>query len=314
MLFRSDWTNGAWVQRGDALTPADGAALDTFGWSVWLSADGNTAIVGGPGDEVEGNAQQGSARVFMWDGTAWVEGGPPASSADTIIGTPNADTLDGGAGADLMIGRAGNDVYIVDDAGDVVREVAGGGTDVVRSSVDHALRREVEHLVLTGSGAINGTGNALANVITGNDGANRLEGGTGADTLDGGAGADTLTGGHGQDLLMGGLGADVFIFGSLSDSGTTIETADEILDLVDSDFEEDRIDLSALDANQVALGNQDFVFIGAAAFSAAGQLRYEYDYVLDFGMLYASTDADSDAEFALKLLGVSSLTQQDLVL
>jgi hypothetical protein len=36
------------------------------------------------------------------------------------------DTLDGGAGADQMHGGKGNDSYVVDSAGDVVIELAGG--------------------------------------------------------------------------------------------------------------------------------------------------------------------------------------------
>ena len=48
----------------------------------------------------------------------------------------------------------------------------------------------VENLALTGTGNINGTGNALNNVITGNGGANALNGGAGADNMRGGAGND----------------------------------------------------------------------------------------------------------------------------
>lgn len=54
-----------------------------------------------------------------------------------------------------------------------------------------------------------GTGNALANVITGNSGGNALAGEGAADTLAGELGADTLTGGAGEDEIDGGLGIDV---------------------------------------------------------------------------------------------------------
>lgn len=47
--------------------------------------------------------------------------------------------------------------------------------------------------MLTGTSNINGTGNALANVITGNSGNNILDGGSGADTLNGGAGTDRVS-------------------------------------------------------------------------------------------------------------------------
>ena len=57
--------------------------------------------------------------------------------------------LDGGAGADTMIGGAGNDTYVVDNAGDVVIENAGEGTDTVQR-VDHTypLAANVENLTL----------------------------------------------------------------------------------------------------------------------------------------------------------------------
>ena len=85
----------------------------------------------------------------------------------------------------------GNDTYVVDASGDVVTEAASAGTDTVRSSVTLTLGANVENLVLTGAGAINGTGNTLNNVLTGNAASNVLSGGTGTDTMIGGAGDDT---------------------------------------------------------------------------------------------------------------------------
>jgi Ca2+-binding RTX toxin-like protein len=49
----------------------------------------------------------------------------------------------------------------------------------------------VENLTLTGTAAINGTGNELNNAIIGNGGANSLSGGDGNDSLAGGAGNDS---------------------------------------------------------------------------------------------------------------------------
>ncbi|WP_428673516.1 lectin-like protein [Reyranella sp.] len=119
--------------------------------------------------------------------------------ANAIVGNAGNNLLDGGAGADTMTGGAGDDTYGVDNAGDTVVEAAGGGTDLVQSAVSFTLSAEVENLTLTGSTAINGTGNALANTLTGNSGNNVLNGAAGADTMDGGTGADTMTGGAGDD-------------------------------------------------------------------------------------------------------------------
>ena len=115
------------------------------------------------------------------------------SLANTLIGNASANILDGGVGADTLIGGAGNDTYIVDNTGDVVSELSTIATEVdtVNSSISYILGANVESLTLTGTGAINGTGNSLANTLIGNASANILNGGTGADTLIGGAGNDT---------------------------------------------------------------------------------------------------------------------------
>ena len=84
-----------------------------------------------------------------------------------------------------------NDTYVVSSSDTVILEVADGGTDTVRSSVNFVLPDNIENLILTGAGNISGTGNSLANRITGNSGNNVLSGGSGGDALIGGAGNDT---------------------------------------------------------------------------------------------------------------------------
>ena len=64
---------GAWTQQ-DRLNPGDAANGDQFGWSVALSADGNTALVGAYSDNVGANSNQGSAYLFTRDGAGvWTE-------------------------------------------------------------------------------------------------------------------------------------------------------------------------------------------------------------------------------------------------
>ncbi|HYD18830.1 MAG TPA: type I secretion C-terminal target domain-containing protein [Patescibacteria group bacterium] len=128
------------------------------------------------------------------------------ASDNTITGNTAVNTIDGGTGADSMIGGAGDDVYFVDDAGDVVIESASEGTDLVNSSVTITLSANVERVVLTGTAAINATGNSAVNVLTGNAGANTLDGGTGSDTLIGGAGDDTYIVDVGTDVISEAVG------------------------------------------------------------------------------------------------------------
>lgn len=128
-----------------------------------------------------------------------------------LDGGAGDDVLDGGAGADTLAGGDGSDVYVVDDAGDVVLEdAAGSGVDEVRAKVSHVLADNLENLTLL-TGAINGTGNGLANILIGNTTTNRLEGGEGNDVLDGGIGADTLVGGNGSDSYYVDHAGDVVI-------------------------------------------------------------------------------------------------------
>jgi Ca2+-binding RTX toxin-like protein len=125
------------------------------------------------------------------------------SGNDLLLGGSGNDRLDGGKGADWMVGGSGNDTYVADKSGDRTVEASGQGTDTVRSSVSWTLAANVENLVLTGLGALAGSGNGAANALTGNAGANRLSGLGGNDRLTGGSGRDTFVfrPGGGTDVI-----------------------------------------------------------------------------------------------------------------
>ncbi len=147
------------------------------------------------------------------------------SGANTLTGGAGNDRLDGKAGADTLIGGTGDDVYVVDSVSDQVLENSGEGQDRVESSVTYTLGSNIENLTLTGTGAINGTGNVLANTLAGNSGANRLDGGAGADTMSGGSGNDTYVVDDTLDVVveLAGQGTDTIEVASSYALGAEIE-------------------------------------------------------------------------------------------
>lgn len=114
-------------------------------------------------------------------------------ASDVIRAFGGNDRLDGGAAADFLYGGKGDDTYIVDNTADQITEEVNEGTDSVESSATYTLSANVENLKLTGSAAIDGTGNSRNNILDGasNSAANVLTGGAGNDTYVVGAG-DTV--------------------------------------------------------------------------------------------------------------------------
>jgi Ca2+-binding RTX toxin-like protein len=129
-------------------------------------------------------------------------------AANNLAGLAGNDTLDGGVGIDTLIGGVGNDTYYVDAAKDIVTENANEGTDTVIASVTFTIGKDIEHLILSGSVAINGNGNALANSISGNAAANSINGAAGNDSISSGDGNDTIIGGAGDDTIYAEGGND----------------------------------------------------------------------------------------------------------
>ncbi len=310
----------------DSLDGGDGA--DT----LYGGAGDDVYYVNQVGDVVVENADEGwdviyasvsytlpaTVEVLWFMGGGTVIAGASLNGNDlnnTIFGDNGNNMLDGVGGSDTLQGGEGNDTYIVNSVTDTVMELAGGGTDLIKSAVSYNLANSdgidydsaydnVENLTLTGKAAINGTGNALNNLLTGNKAAN---------ILNGAEGNDTLIGGLGKDNLTGGFGADKFKFNVITETGTTATTRDMITDF--SHAQKDKIDLSVIDANKIFAGNNAFSAppVGGAfsgVFANPGELYFDKTAHI----LYGNNDADSAADFSIKLAGVNSLTASDFVL
>ncbi|MBM5570901.1 MULTISPECIES: M10 family metallopeptidase [Deefgea] len=211
---------------------------------------------------------------------------------DTLVSDLGNDTLDGGVGIDSMSGGAGDDVYIVDNVGDKVIELLDQGVDLVQSNFSFSLLNcgQVENLTLTGVGAINATGNLLANNLVGNSANNFIDGGLGNDSLYGYAGNDTLVGGAGSDQLYGGVGADQFRF-------TLKEAAvDQVMDF------------SRLDGDKLAFsmagfktGNADLVVNLPTVASASG-----FSKAAELIVFTSALSSDASTTDVANLLGYAS--------
>jgi Ca2+-binding RTX toxin-like protein len=135
-----------------------------------------------------------------------------------------------------------------------------------------------------------------------------LDGGAGDDILLGGDGNDELAGGGGTDQLIGGSGADRFVFDNVA--GSPAQAPDLVFDF--NAVQGDRIDVSGIDAISVTTENEEFMFIDDEAFSGvAGELRFVHDSV--DGLLEGDVNGDATADFTIELLGVTSLTGDDIM-
>jgi Ca2+-binding RTX toxin-like protein len=210
----ADWRvpNGQTETAQFTVTVSDGELTATDSTtSVTITSTAPAIPQSTEGDDIL-NGTEWDDRIFALGGSDTLYG---MGGNDTLVGGDGNDTLDGGEGADQMTGGTGDDIYIVDNTGDRAIERDGQGIDLVRSSIAFSLGGSaLENLTLTGTAAVNGTGNSNANVLTGNDAANRLDGGTNDDTLYGMGGNDTL---------VGGAGADSFRYCSALEGGDTIQ-------------------------------------------------------------------------------------------
>ena len=145
-------------------------------------------------------------------------------------------------------------------------------------------------------------------VIVGNALDNNIDGDNGDDTIKGGDGNDIIRGDDGVDVLWGGDGDDEFFFKRLSDSREN-RGIDTIMDFTEGD----KIDLSRIDANRKAGGDQAFVLI-TGEFTEPGQLSISFDADSGYTVVTGNIDRDSKAELTILLEGDIALVDSDFVL
>ena len=218
------------------------------------------------------------------------EGTDTFSNFEAVLGSNvGADSIDGDASANWLVGYGGDDSM---DGGTNTDTLDGGGGN-------DSLRGEDGDDFLYG-GADN-------DILGGGNDNDYLSGGVGVDSLYGGFGNDTLFGGADADTLWGGADADVFQFTAATDS--VLGARDIIFDFAQGP---DKIDLSAMDANANVGGVQNWSFIGAGGFTAAGQLRVVTDGTNSWAL--GDTNGDAVADFNLQINGVTALVAGDFIL
>jgi Ca2+-binding RTX toxin-like protein len=278
VVYFDDWGSGVGFEgtaEGDLLVSIE----NLIGSSYADTLEGSTAD-----NVIDGGA--GADTLYGLSGADLLKGG---GGADTLNGGNGADTLKGGGGADTLNGGNGSDtasyeaspegVWVLLDAdeaagGDAEGDELNGIENVTGSAYADLLWGDdgVNELRgLDGNDTLKGYGGADS--LVGGTGADTLEGMNGSDTLRGDNGYDSLNGGAGQDDLYGGSGGDSFVWWDTSETGATPGSADIVHDF--NRPQGDVIDLSAIDADMYAAGNQTFSFIGTAAFAGTpGEIRY----------------------------------------
>jgi len=221
--------------------------------------------------------------------------------------TNRNDVLRGDATSDYILGQGGDDLIEGRGGGDYIHGGPGINTASYESSaqaVDVDLSRSGTGVQLGGDAAgdtlylvQNVIGSAHNDLLVGDGNANRLEGG---------GGADEITGGGGRDVLRGGADSDLFIYRSASDSVGTFNQRDVIEDfqrhLPGVKAVADTIDLHAIDAISGQGRNENFDFIGSAAFTGAGQVRVIQAQDAEgrnFSLVQAEVNGDGVADLAL---------------
>lgn len=323
--IRIDGTNG-----NDRIDQGNRAFLDIFAKdgndviNLNRSDDlaGSNFVDAGKGDDGVANLFEGGNDIRLGDGDDIYAGQGFAFSSggfDIVRAGNGNDTIAVTTFHSDYSGDAGNDTFFSEGWQNIFRGGAGSDTISYQPRDDSSTLGDTgvgidlsQGFAQTGNNRFEtlvsiekAAGTNVGDTIIGTTGANTLNGRGGNDILSGLAGNDRIIGGTGRDELRGGTDADTFDFNAKSESGTGANR-DVIVDF--SRSQGDKIDLSTIDANSIAGGNQAFSFIGTAAFSHhAGELRFTG------GIIVADMDGNGGADFQIAI-NVSSMNAADFIL
>jgi hypothetical protein len=247
------------------------------------------------------------------------------------------DQVTCGNDSDLIIDGTGNDIYKLGGGNDYIRWAASG-KDLIDGGAGTFDQIGAEGLsgniwVNLGTKAVTIAGHALAGssaVVTSTANSATVKGieaffsGSGNDILAGSGANETLLGGYGSNTLYGGGGADnlygqgdsdTFVYLSTKDSGNTKATRDTIQGFTGAGMAGgDVIDLSAIDADSKAAGNQAFHLLGGdvSFHNIAGEIRWVHE--LGDTIVQGDVNGDGKADFAIAVVGTVNFVDGDFSL
>jgi hypothetical protein len=171
-------SGGTWTQQGSKLVAPGLTPSTYFGRTVASSADGNTIIIGGYGD----NSQLGAAWIYTRTGATWIQQG------NKLVGTGAVGSSRQGGG--VAISADGNTTVV---AGPCDNSASGsGGAFWVYTRTGTSWTQQGNKLVVTGVVGNSGQGGAIALSADGN---NLIMGGPYDDSYNGATWLFTRAGG-----------------------------------------------------------------------------------------------------------------------
>jgi Ca2+-binding RTX toxin-like protein len=267
-----------------------------------LSAFNDTAYGAATAEYFNGN--DGNDQIYAGDGVDTIAGG---LGNDTLFGEGGNDLIFTGGGADYISGGAGIDTITMQNV--TTQVVVSWSSLIMNTASGYAFVTDAE-VLRTGSG------NDI--ITTWNVATPEIRGGLGNDFMAGGLGIDTLVGGAGFDWMAGGRN----LAGTASDGAqdrfrflaTTDSTGSQIDAINDFQVGEDKIDLSAIDANTLVAGVQTFT-IGTMQAGVAGRLQV--DVFGSYSLVRGDVNGDGLADISILVFGFSTgpaLTAGDFIL